>query len=371
MKQYLDLMRYVRENGKYKMDRTGTGTYGVFGQQMRFDLTEGFPLVTTKNCHLKSIIHELLWFLRGDTNIRYLKENGVSIWDEWVLKGTEEYRQSTLKELTNAIKAKGLIDEFIEWNKPYWTTEQKDGYVEFKYPTMHIHGAADVPGSVYWAHPEYDAMAFAWAEERGVSTKTLIAGALGPVYGSQWRDWPVVQESTIDALIELACLGNGSYWGNSDGNRIAKKALLNIPGIVHHKRAYMSSGYTYADWLKLPVQVKGNFSNKGGIDQIANLIDTIKNNPDSRRMIVSAWNPAEIDQMGLPPCHALYQFYSEELTPYERKKLLDARLDSGEATRGWNSGTETFDEYLDAMGVSSRKLSCQLYQRKHNCALVA
>ncbi|WP_419812253.1 thymidylate synthase [Bacterioplanoides sp.] len=153
MKQYLDLMRHVRENGTFKEDRTGTGTYSCFGYQMRFDLSEGFPLVTTKKLHLRSIIHELLWFLSGDTNIRYLKENGVSIWDEW----------------------------------------------------------ADEDGN------------------------------LGPVYGSQWRSWPT-----------------------PDG---------------------------------------------GHIDQITQVIEQIKNNPDSRRIIVSAWNVAEVNNMALPPCHAFFQFY--------------------------------------------------------------
>jgi thymidylate synthase len=153
MKQYLDLMRHVRENGTFKEDRTGTGTYSCFGYQMRFDLSEGFPLVTTKKLHLRSIIHELLWFLSGDTNIRYLKENGVSIWDEW-------------------------------------------------------------------------------ADEEG---------NLGPVYGSQWRSWPT-------------------------------------PGGGH-------------------------------VDQITQLVDQIKNNPDSRRLIVSAWNVGEIENMALPPCHAFFQFY--------------------------------------------------------------
>jgi len=153
MKQYLDLMQHVLDNGAQKHDRTGTGTISVFGYQMRFNLKEGFPMVTTKKLHLKSIIHELIWFLTGDTNIKYLKDNGVKIWDEW-------------------------------------------------------------------------------ADEHG---------NLGPVYGSQWRSWPA-----------------------PDGRLI---------------------------------------------DQISNIINTIKNNPDSRRIIVSAWNVADIDQMALPPCHAFFQFY--------------------------------------------------------------
>jgi thymidylate synthase len=153
MKQYLDLMRHVRDNGIRKEDRTGTGTVSVFGYQMRFDLAEGFPLVTTKKCHLRSIIHELLWFLKGDTNIAYLHDNNVTIWDEW-------------------------------------------------------------------------------ADENG---------DLGPVYGSQWRSWPA-----------------------ADGR---------------------------------------------SIDQISQVVDQIRNNPDSRRIIVSAWNVGEIEHMALPPCHAFFQFY--------------------------------------------------------------
>ncbi len=153
MQQYLDMMRLVRETGARKEDRTGTGTLSVFGHQMRFDLSQGFPLVTTKKLHIRSIIHELLWFLSGDSNIRYLKENGVSIWDEW-------------------------------------------------------------------------------ADENG---------DLGPVYGVQWRSWPA-----------------------PDGRKV---------------------------------------------DQVAQVMDQLRNNPDSRRIILSAWNVAEIDNMALPPCHCLFQFY--------------------------------------------------------------
>jgi thymidylate synthase len=166
MKQYLDLLKHIKEEGTKKEDRTGTGTTSVFGYQMRFDLAKGFPCITTKKLHLRSIIHELLWFIQGDTNVKYLQDNGVRIWDEW-------------------------------------------------------------------------------ADEKG---------NLGPVYGYQWRSWP-------------------------DGNG-------------------------------------------GTIDQISKLVESLKNNPDSRRHIVSAWNVADVDNMALPPCHSLFQFY-----------------------------------------VADNKLSCQLYQR--------
>ena len=183
MRQYLDLLQHVLDHGTERLDRTGTGTVGVFGYQMRFDLGQGFPALTTKKLHLRSIIYELLWFLRGDTNIKYLKDHGVSIWDEW----------------------------------------------------------ADAEGN------------------------------LGPVYGSQWRSWP-------------------------DGRG-------------------------------------------GTIDQIANVVDEIKRNPYSRRLMVTAWNPAEIQDMALPPCHCLFQFYVEPAA--------------------------TADAQRPAAGARPPKgrLSCQLYQR--------
>ncbi len=156
MQQYLDLMRHIRDNGVFKGDRTGTGTQSIFGYQNRYDLAAGFPMLTTKKLHLKSIVHELLWFLKGDTNVRYLQENGVSIWNEW-------------------------------------------------------------------------------ADE---------TGDLGPVYGKQWRSWPA-----------------------PDGR---------------------------------------------SIDQIGGLVEQIRRNPDSRRLIVSAWNVADVDGMALPPCHCLFQFYAAE-----------------------------------------------------------
>ncbi len=193
MKQYLDLVRHIRDNGVVKGDRTGTGTRSVFGYQMRFDLSEGFPLVTSKKVHLKSILHELLWFIRGDTNIRYLVENGVGIWNDWPY-------QSWLRQT-------GQEDDL-----PMYSAEWKAGMKEF---VERIRTDA--------------AFAKQW-------------GDLGPVYGHQWR----------------------------------------------------------------------NFE---GVDQLTQLVDDIKTNPDSRRLLVSAWNPKDIPVMvksGLPPCHSLFQFYVTE-----------------------------------------------------------
>ena len=188
MKQYLDLLRKIKTEGVVKSDRTGTGTRSIFGYQMRFDLAEGFPLLTTKKVFLRGIIHELLWFLAGDTNMRYLAENGVHIWDN------DAYRY-----YTERCAAAGIVplahEEFLA------AVLRRD--------------ASPVEGYEY--------------------------GDLNHIYGYQWRSWP-----------------------RPDG---------------------------------------------GCIDQIRSVVDTIKRNPDSRRMIVSAWNVAEVDDMALPPCHVLFQFY--------------------------------------------------------------
>ncbi len=194
MKQYLDLLRDIKKNGTIKTDRTGTGTKSVFGRQVRYNLADGFPAVTTKKLYFNSVVHELLWFLSGSGNIEYLAQNNVHIWDEWPFKAYLEKNNLPIPEV----------------NSDEWKNQMKEFIARI---------ASDHEFAMEW-------------------------GNLGPVYGVQWRHWP-------------------------DGNG-------------------------------------------GHIDQIARAIDMIKNTPDSRRIIVSAWNAAEIDEIvemgGLPPCHSLFQF---------------------------------------------------------------
>lgn len=195
MRQYLDLLQDILDNGSDKNDRTGTGTRSVFGRQVRYDLAKGFPAVTTKKLYFNSVVHELLWFLKGTGNIEYLAQNNVHIWDEWPFKAYLQKNNLPIPEV----------------NSDDWKSQQKDFIAKL---------ASDHDFASKW-------------------------GDLGPVYGVQWRKWPD---------------GNGGY-----------------------------------------------------IDQIANAVEMIKNTPDSRRIIVSAWNVAEIDEIvqigGLPPCHSLFQFY--------------------------------------------------------------
>ncbi|PID32592.1 thymidylate synthase [Candidatus Saccharibacteria bacterium] len=195
MKQYLDLLKDVKQNGIQKDDRTGTGTINVFGRQVRYDLSEGFPALTTKKLYFNSVVHELLWFLKGTGNIEYLAQNNVHIWDEWPFKSYLEKNNLSIPEV----------------NSDEWKSQMKDFIAKV---------ASDHDFALKW-------------------------GNLGPVYGVQWRQWP-------------------------DGQG-------------------------------------------GHIDQIAQAIDMIKNSPNSRRIIVTAWNPAEMEEIskagGLPPCHSLFQFF--------------------------------------------------------------
>lgn len=252
MKQYLALMQDILDNGVVKKDRTGVGTLSVFGRQLRFDLKEGFPLVTTKKVHLKSIIHELLWFLNGDTNVKYLQENGVRIWNEW---SDEE-------------------------------------------------------------------------------------GNLGPVYGKQWREWrdcKVVECHDVRRTQQLM------------------------------QRGYKYIGNTKEDGTTYLVYEKPH-------DQISKVIQQLREDPDSRRIIVSAWNVGDLDDMALNPCHNYFQFYTTEMTLLERldwyevnepEKFANAPLINHEDI----DDEERLHETLDREGIPRRKLSCFYMMRSNDVAL--
>lgn len=310
MKQYLDLMRHACEHGRFKQDRTGTGTYGVFGYQMRFDLADGFPLVTTKKCHLRSIIHELLWFLQGDTNIRYLKENGVSIWDEWVKEGTAEYAPLTREE-----RYELYVKFHDKQYRKYWesVTRRPDDSLLQMYPP-----SAEPIKLKYMSDKLLDAY--------DIPSRKLVAGELGPVYGAQWRSWPTGRNCPT-------CKGLGELDDAEAGD-------------------IMFNRWTCPKCKGKRIET---------IDQIAKVVETLKTNPDSRRIIVSAWNPAQVDEMALPPCHALFQFYSEPLTMNER-----LRVAGGLQSFNMGPGIHGQDEILailDERNIPTRRLSCQLYQR--------
>lgn len=262
-KQYIELVDDILENGNKKTDRTGTGTISLFGKQIRIDLREGFPLLTLRKIHIRSVIHELLWFLSsydekydkfGNTNIRYLLDNGVTFWSEWPYENYKKYRsydtgypELTMKEFENMIIND---DEFA---------------IKF--------------------------------------------GGIGPGYGEQW-------------------LNSGSVvWGemNSDGKRIIKKFE--------------------------------------GINQIDNVIDLLKRDPDSRRIIVDAWNPMRLEEMLLPPCHFMFQFYSNKMTEKERMTEFNKFI---------KENNYSFDDYkksLKEYNFSDRYLSLQLYIRSNDIGL--
>lgn len=247
MKQYLALMQDILDNGVVKKDRTGVGTLSVFGRQLRFDLKEGFPLVTTKKVHLKSIIHELLWFLNGDTNVKYLQENGVRIWNEW-------------------------------------------------------------------ANAE---------------------GELGPVYGKQWREWrdcKVVECHDVGRTQQLMQRGY-KYIGN-----------------------IKEDGTTYLVYEKPH-------------DQISKVIQQLREDPDSRRIIVSAWNVSDLDDMALNPCHNYFQFYTTEMTVLERLNWFEENEPEKFASIPLSNDEKVLHETLDREGIPRRKLSCFYMMRSNDVAL--
>lgn len=333
MQNYLDLMRKIRDTGVVKGDRTGTGTTSLFGEQMRFDLSEGFPLVTSKKCHLKSIIHELLWFLQGDTNIRYLKANGVSIWDSWIDPDTAEYADMTLVERLKSIKTKDQLESVAAWVDDFAAGDQETSLTI----DALINGEA--------VNEEFTASLNDLLDIHDVQRQKLVAGDLNKVYGEQWCAW--------------------------DDTRVIRHDQLS---------AYLNNGYVLEGNLELDDKEPRCVVNRK-INQIANVIEQIRTNPDSRRLIVTAWNPSVTEEQALPACHSLFQFYTEELTPKERTVWTMQNCTMDEKLRVADCIDSDFDEndpgreellpaslialaaIHDELGAPKRKLSCQLYQR--------
>jgi thymidylate synthase len=263
-KQYTNLLQDILDNGVTKQDRTGTGTLSVFGRQIRHKMSDGFPLLTTKKMAFKTIVTELLWFLRGDTSIKYLLDNGCHIWDGDAYKN---YQKITTREIE--------LNEAMKTH-PHYNLTQEEFINKIKTD---------------------DKFASQW-------------GDLGPIYGKQWRRWHVTNK--IDEI-------TGEYF-------------------------------------------LGNLS----IDQIANLISELKTNPDSRRLMVNAWNVGELDQMVLPPCHYGFQVYTRELSLLERREIAKGKLDNGKLE--WMEWVDIiklthYKETYDKYNIPTRAISLMWNQR--------
>lgn len=275
-KKYTDLLQDILNRGVQKKDRTGTGTISVFGRQIRHDMKEGFPLLTTKKMHWKSIVAELIWFLRGDTNIRYLVDNNCHIWDgdcyknycKYTSKNTDEYNR-WMRDNGDGTLSMFTLEEFIDKIKN------------------------DNDFALEW-------------------------GDLGPIYGKQWREWVYeTRENKEDSDVDSLITGMDVF----DGYR------------------YLRS-----------------------FDQIQNLIKDLKKNPDSRRLMVNAWNVGEIDEMVLPPCHYGFQLYTRELSLEERYNLIEK--DKHTQFVNWQSlGTDRVKEVLDEKNIPTRAISLMWNQR--------
>lgn len=357
MKTYLDYLSHIMKNGEEKTDRTGTGTISVFGYQMRFNLQEGFPLVTTKKCHLRSIIHELLWFLKGDTNIQYLKENKVTIWDEWRQPWTENreivavnkiekqyepyngdfsYDKDAILDHFHGLILANLWEEIMRncydknakdydsygkrgvsvckrWHGvmnfiedvqklPHWRYKTKD-WNNFELSKDYYGANQYAPDTCVWSHKKED-VPYDWIKVTKPDCEELIIDGY----------------SNSSKVISSANLATSGKLTNKELKDWKFEKINQPESPVLYRKKLIDDGdlgpvYGH-QWRSWPT-ADGRY-----IDQITKIIEDIKNNPDSRRHIVSAWNVGELDKMALAPCHAFFQFY-----------------------------------------VANGKLSCQLYQR--------
>jgi len=365
MQQYHEILEQIASQGSRKGDRTGTGTTSWFGQHKRFDLHHKFqprlPVVTTKKIHLPSIEHELFWMLSGDTRLEYLIENGVRIWNEWVKPGTEVYRDLTVEEITTHLEKHWTDNiKFVNSETPYMQDWDEDNNSTLYISVKHYRESKVIPdetlileGRHGELHHNHLKTVYQILEHK--PAQKLIGGDLGPVYGKTWRDiedirivpkldWPVYEDRKFDFVVDL-------------------------PG----------EDYTTD---RCVIQRK--------VDQVAEVLHLLEKEPDSRRIIICAWDPRLVEDQALPPCHAFIQFWTRELTAEERlEKYTDMedqriqdQIESGVMERGqgvpssvdsfiacmdvFSNKRSTLEDYhirMDKEGVPRRAISCQLYQR--------
>lgn len=382
MQEYLSLQKEVLRNGVHKQDRTGTGTISVPGVTRRYDIRhETVAAVTTKTLHFKTGLVEEEWMMSGDTTLKFLKDNNCNIWDEWVKPGTGTYRSRTVKEMERAYKR-----DHFGFDKPGvldmgWTTSDNWKLVaerpDFRIwlwtntaistPEHRIEDLSeDYENWIKWADAE-DPIWIEFYKALGISDQEVVDGELGEVYGAMFRNIPDVRMLPTDLPEEeVKALWKRGFEYMGDMTPVSEEA----------------SATTQSIW-------------KRRIDQVQNLIDGLRDNPDSRRHILCPWNPAYVDEQALPPCHSFIQFWTRDLSAEERYSIYSHRSERLQreviqrATENpecllsnmythvmimprsiWFSGNKTYAEatakmtdFLDSMNVPKKALTCILYQR--------
>lgn len=369
MHQYHEILREVQALGIFKGDRTGTGTQSRFGQHQRFSLRNNqLPVVTTKKIHLHSVIHELIWMISGDTRVDYLIRNGVRIWNEWVKPDTAVYERLTREELIKKIENRLGDDTLVVYSSGSTRPGYTEGY-KFYEIADYLQGMDEDALKSFWAmYPDLteveiaqrkkviDIDISAWAAcIKGKWTpmpkdseddptyqfsiilhrllfkeepRKLVGGDLGAVYGKTWRD---IEDTRIVPKVDWVDYQNRGF-----------EFVVDVPGVDHTTdRAVVTRR----------------------VDQLQDVIDQLQNNPDSRRIIICAWDPRLVEDQALPPCHSFIQFWTRELTTQER---IDWMFDNEPGL--YNSYTadvanSTSEDWMAEMKVPKRAITCQMYQR--------
>jgi len=409
MKEYKELLAEVLAHGRVRSDRTGTGTRGVFGRQMRIDLSKGFPALTTKRIHMKSVIHELLWFLKGDTNIKYLKDNGVRIWDEWrqpytlsrpfvkvprvehpsyaaydgdfSFAGANAQCDSEDGKLLGAWKhmmrrcydpnhhryaVYGGVGAFVcaAWHDPatfiqdvkelpHWRYK-RDDWNRFELDKDYYGTKCYAPHTCMWLRKDENVSGdgVILTDPEGVEYVFPSYSAAADGVGASTSSLHRFVTEGLPTILK----GNNKKFAGWEFRSADDDPFVVRRQLIHEGDLGPVYGSQWRSWQ----------SDNGTIDQIANVIESLKKDPFGRRHIVTAWNPAEVDKMALPPCHLLFQFHVEELNAGERVVVLrDRRAADGETAPLWDEWKDDADLHakLDDIGIPRHRLNCQLYQR--------